>query len=212
MADLSALRQEYTLTGLKETDVAGDPVRQFEAWFAQAEAAGVIEPNAMTLATADSAGFPSARTVLLKGADSRGFVFFTNYESAKGRELATNPRVTLVFPWLALERQVIVRGTVSQVSREETDAYFQSRPQGSQLGAWASAQSTLVPDRTALEDNLKRMEDRFAGQVVPTPPHWGGFRVKPIAIEFWQGRRNRLHDRLRYRREGDSWVIERLSP
>lgn len=212
MTSFASLRKDYALAGLLEKDLARDPFRQFDRWFQEAEAAKVIEPNAMTLATATADGTPSARTVLLKGVDGRGFVFFTNYESRKGRELAANARASLVFPWLALERQVIVAGTVASVSREETDAYFQSRPLGSQLGAWASAQSTVVPSRASLEDNLKAIETRYAGTRVPTPPHWGGYRVAPLTVEFWQGRRNRLHDRLRYRRTGEAWVIERLAP
>lgn len=212
MPDIAALRKEYALAGLSESDASPEPFSQFDRWFSEAQDAGVIEPNAMTLATADAAGFPSARTVLLKGLDERGFVFYTNYDSAKGRELTANPRATLVFPWLALERQVIVRGTVAQVSREQTEDYFQSRPQGSQFGAWASAQSEIVPDRAALEENLKQVEQRFASEPITAPPHWGGFRVSPVSVEFWQGRRNRLHDRLRYRRTGDTWVVERLSP
>lgn len=212
MTSFASLRKDYALAGLLEKDLARDPFRQFDRWFQEAEAAKVIEPNAMTLATATADGTPSARTVLLKGVDGRGFVFFTNYESRKGRELAANARASLVFPWLALERQVIVAGTVASVSREETDAYFQSRPLGSQLGAWASAQSTVVPSRASLEDNLKAIETRYAGTRVPTPPHWGGYRVAPLTVEFWQGRRNRLHDRLRYRRAGEAWVIERLAP
>lgn len=212
MPNLADLRQEYALAGLDEEGIAQDPFEQFERWFEEARSAGVIEPNAMTLATADADGFPAARTVLLKGVDKRGFTFFTNYESTKGRELAANPRATLVFPWLALERQVIVRGSVSRVAQEETDAYFQSRPEGSQLGAWASAQSTLVPDRQALEHNLAAAKERFAAGPIPTPPHWGGFRVSPIAVEFWQGRPSRLHDRLRYRKSDPGWVIERFSP
>jgi len=212
MPDVAALRKEYALAGLSESDAAAEPFEQFDRWFSEAQAAGIIEPNAMTLATADAAGFPSARTVLLKGIDERGFVFYTNYHSAKGRELTANPRATLVFPWLALERQVIVRGTIAQISREETEAYFQSRPRGSQLGAWASVQSEVIPDRSTLEDLLQQFTERFEQEPITAPPHWGGIRVNPISVEFWQGRRNRLHDRLRYRCEGNSWVIERLSP
>lgn len=212
MSSLADLRKDYSLAGLLEKDLARDPFRQFDAWFREAEAAKLNEPNAMTLATASADGTPSARTVLLKGVDGRGFVFFTNYESHKGRDLAANPRASLLFPWLELERQVIVCGTVAKVSREESDAYFQSRPIGSQLGAWASAQSTIVPSRELLEANLKAIKDRYAGCAVPTPPHWGGYRVSPTTVDFWQGRRNRLHDRLRYRRTSDGWVIERLAP
>jgi len=167
----------------------------------------------MTVATATKDGRPSARTALLKGVDGRGFVFFTNYESRKGRELATNPHATLVFPWLALERQVIVEGTVTKASREESEAYFHSRPHASQLGAWVSQQSSIVANRAVLEDGYKAVERKYAGQTVPIPPHWGGFRLSPERVEFWQGRRSRLHDRLRYVREKDgSWSVERLSP
>jgi len=212
MSPLADLRKDYSLAGLHERNLARDPFRQFDQWFGEAEAAKLNEPNAMTLATSNHEGMPSARTVLLKGVDGRGFTFFTNYESLKGRDLAANPRASLVFPWLELERQVIIAGTVTKVSREESDAYFQSRPLGSQLGAWASAQSTIVPDRDTLEASLNAIKTRYAGQIVPTPPHWGGYRVSPTTVDFWQGRRNRLHDRLRYRRTDDGWTIERLAP
>jgi pyridoxamine 5'-phosphate oxidase len=212
MSSLADHRKDYSLAGLLEKDLARDPFRQFDAWFREAEAAKLNEPNAMTLATVSGEGIPSARTVLLKGVDGRGFVFFTNYESHKGRDLTANTRASLVFPWLELERQVLVSGTVTKVSREETDAYFQTRPIGSQLGAWTSAQSTIVPGRESLEANLRIIKERYAGTNVPTPPHWGGYRVSPHSVEFWQGRRNRLHDRLRYRRTPDGWVIERLAP
>jgi pyridoxamine 5'-phosphate oxidase len=210
---LAEHRKDYSLAGLLEKDLARDPFRQFEKWFQEAEGAKVIEPNAMTVATATKDGRPSARTALLKGVDGRGFVFFTNYESRKGRELATNPHATLVFPWLALERQVIVEGTVTKASREESEAYFHSRPHASQLSAWVSQQSSIVANRAVLEDGYKAVERKYAGQTVPIPPHWGGFRLSPERVEFWQGRRSRLHDRLRYVREKDgSWSVERLSP
>ena len=210
---LADLRKEYSLAGLKEKDLAKDPFSQFDKWFQEAEAAKISEPNAMTLATATRDGRPSARTVLLKGVDGRGFVFYTNYESRKGREIDGNPRAALVFPWVSLERQVMVNGTVIKVSREEAEAYFHSRPLASQLGAWASAQSSIIAGRSGLEENMKAVEKKYAGQIVPLPPFWGGFRVVPETVEFWQGRRSRLHDRLRYRRETDgSWIIERLSP
>jgi len=210
---LADLRKDYCLAGLAEKDLARDPFRQFEKWFQEAEAAKLTEPNAMTLATVSRDGVPSARTVLLKGVDGRGFVFYTNYESRKGRELESNPRATLVFPWIALERQVTIEGTVAKVSREASEAYFQSRPLLSQLSAWVSQQSSILSGRKALEDTMKDVEKKYAGQVVPLPPHWGGYRLDPQTVEFWQGRRSRLHDRLRYRRSADrSWVVERLAP
>lgn len=214
MSSLADLRKDYSLAGLLEKDLAKDPFRQFDKWFQEAEAAKLIEPNAMTLATTGPDGRPSARTVLLKGIDGRGFVFFTNYESRKGRELTNIPRATLLFPWLALERQVTVEGAVSRVSREESEAYFHSRPRASQLGAWVSAQSSLITGRAVLEDSLKALDQKYAGKEIPLPPFWGGFRVNPETVEFWQGRRSRLHDRLRYRRDAKSgeWSVERLAP
>jgi pyridoxamine 5'-phosphate oxidase len=214
MPSLADLRKDYSLAGLLEKDLAKDPFRQFEKWFQEAEAAKLIEPNAMTLATTGADGRPSARTVLLKGVDGRGFVFFTNYESRKGRELAHIPRASLVFPWLALERQVVVEGAVTRVSREESEAYFHSRPRASQLGAWVSQQSGVITGRSVLEDSMKALEEKYAGKEVPLPPHWGGFRVAPETVEFWQGRRGRLHDRLRFRRDSKTgeWSVERLAP
>lgn len=214
MSSLADLRKDYSLAGLLEKDLAKDPFRQFDKWFQEAEAAKLIEPNAMTLATTGPDGRPSARTVLLKGIDGRGFVFFTNYESRKGRELTNIPRATLLFPWLALERQVTVEGAVARVSREESEAYFHSRPRASQLGAWVSAQSSLITGRAVLEDSLKALDQKYAGKEIPLPPFWGGFRVNPETVEFWQGRRSRLHDRLRYRRDPKSgeWSVERLAP
>lgn len=210
---LADLRKEYSLAGLAEKDLARDPFRQFEKWFQEAEASKLVEPNAMVLSTAARDGRPSGRTVLLKNVDGRGFVFYTNYESRKGRELDGNPRASLVFPWFAFERQVIVEGTVTKVTREESEAYFHSRPLASQLAAWASSQSSILPNRKAIEEAMKDVERKYAGQVVPLPPYWGGFRVVPETVEFWQGRRNRLHDRLRYRRAADgSWSVERLAP
>ena len=210
---LADLRKDYTLAGLAEKDLARDPFRQFEKWFQEAEAAKLAEPNAMTLATASPDGRPSARTVLLKGLDGRGFVFYSNYESRKGRELALNTRVALVFPWIALERQVLIEGTVTTVAREESAAYFHSRPRASQLGAWVAQQSSVIPGRATLEEAMKALEKKHAGAEIPLPPNWGGYRVAPETIEFWQGRRSRLHDRLRYRRDKEgSWLVERLSP
>jgi pyridoxamine 5'-phosphate oxidase len=209
---LADLRKEYSLAGLVEKDLARDPFRQFERWFQETEAAKIPEPNAMTLATATRDGRPSARTVLLKGLDGRGFVFFSNYLSRKGRELEANPVATLLFPWVALERQVIVEGTIAKVAREESETYFHSRPRASQLGAWVSQQSSIIPGRAVLEESMKSLEQKYAGQDVPLPPHWGGWRLAPETVEFWQGRRNRLHDRLRYRRDKDGWLIERLAP
>jgi pyridoxamine 5'-phosphate oxidase len=210
---LADQRKEYSLAGLAEKDVARDPFRQFEKWFQEAEAAKIHEPNAAVLATATKDGRPSARTVLLKGIDGRGFVFYTNYNSRKGRELEANARGAYLFPWFALERQVIVEGAVARITREESEAYFHSRPRASQLSAWASAQSSIISSREELESAMKSVEKKFTGVEAPLPPNWGGFRISPDSVEFWQGRRSRLHDRLRYRREADgSWVIERLAP
>lgn len=213
---LAELRRDYSLSGLAERDLQRDPFRQFEAWFQEAEAAKIPEPNAMVLSTADAAGVPSARCVLLKGLDGRGFVFFSNYESRKGREIEANPRATLLFPWIALERQVIVEGPLRRITREETAAYFHSRPRASQLAAWVSRQSSVVPDRASLETAMRVLEERHSGGAVPVPPHWGGYRLAPMAVEFWQGRRSRLHDRLRYRRDSETpgapWTVERLAP
>jgi pyridoxamine 5'-phosphate oxidase len=209
---LADQRKEYSLAGLSEKDLARDPFRQFEKWFQEAEAAKIHEPNAAILATAAKDGSPSARTVLLKGIDGRGFVFYTNYNSRKGRELEANPRAAYLFPWFALERQVIVEGSVAKIAREESEAYFHSRPRASQLAAWASAQSSIISGREELESAMKAVEKKYSGVEAPLPPNWGGFRIAPDSVEFWQGRRSRLHDRLRYRRDGTSWTIERLAP
>ena len=210
---LADMRKDYGLAGLLEKDLAKNPFAQFEKWFQEAEAAKLTEPNAMSLATVGRDGRPSVRTVLLKHCDGRGFVFYTNYESRKGRELADNDRASLLFPWVALERQVIAEGVISRVSREEADVYFHSRPRTSQLAAWASPQSTVIAGRAVIEESYRAVEKKYEGREVPLPPQWGGFRLAPETVEFWQGRRSRLHDRLRYRREsGGDWTVERLAP
>jgi pyridoxamine 5'-phosphate oxidase len=212
-SNLADLRESYMLSGLLESEMDADPIAQFESWFEQARAAKLLEANAMTLATASSDGVPSARIVLLKGLSADGFVFYTNYESQKGRELDENPRAALVFYWGGLERQVRIQGNVSRVTREESESYFQSRPQGHRLGAWASRQSTVISGRPVLEEKLHALEAEYGDKEVPLPDYWGGYSVKPQAIEFWQGRPNRLHDRIRYRLAGESgWTMERLSP
>ncbi len=198
---------------MDETTVAADPIAQFALWYDEARAAEIVEPNAMTVATVGADGTPSARVVLLKGVDADGFLFYTNYESRKGRELAANPRAALVFFWAELERQVRVVGTASRVSRAESQRYFESRPRGSRLGAWASSQSEVIAGRAVLAERMSELEQRYADQDIPLPPYWGGLRVRPATIEFWQGRPNRLHDRLRYTRNpNDTWTIERLAP
>lgn len=209
---IADLRREYARARLDEGQVSADPLAEFGRWFTQAQEAQVLEPNAMTLATATRDGIPSARIVLLKGYDERGFVFFTDYRSQKGTELEQNPQASLVFFWPELERQVRISGPVSVVSRDESEAYFQTRPRPSQLSTWVSSQSQVIAGRKLLEDGVKKVEGQFPGQV-PLPPHWGGFRVTPETVEFWQGRESRLHDRLRYlRKKGGGWQVERLSP
>lgn len=209
---LADLRREYTLASLDLADVASDPLQQFARWFDDAQRAEIVEPNAMTLATCASDGAPSARIVLLKEVGPGGFVFFTDYRSRKGRDLADNPRAALCFFWKEIERQVRIDGTTSRVSPEESAAYFRSRPAGSRVGAWASVQSAVIPDRAWLEGEVARVAERYREGEVPLPPHWGGYRVRPVEMEFWQGRESRLHDRIRYRLDGDAWVRERLSP
>jgi pyridoxamine 5'-phosphate oxidase len=207
------MRREYMRAELTEDAAAADPVRQLAAWLEEAAAAGVTEPNAMTLATASADGVPSARMVLLKGVDDRGLVFYTNYGSRKGDELAANPRAALVLYWAPLERQVRVEGRVEKVSREESAAYFASRPRGSRLGALASPQSAVVAGRSVLEERLAELETAHPGGDVPLPDNWGGYLVVPEVVELWQGRPNRLHDRLRYRADGrGGWIRERLAP
>ncbi|MFD7468268.1 pyridoxamine 5'-phosphate oxidase [Streptomyces tendae] len=213
--DLASMRKQYRAEGLSETELATTPVEQFARWFKQAATdGGLFEPNAMVVSTADAEGRPSSRTVLLKHFDAQGFVFYTNYDSRKARELDANPYVSLLFPWHPMARQVVVTGVARRTGRDETAAYFRTRPHGSQLGAWASAQSAVVAGRRALDAAYAELAARYPeGEQVPVPPHWGGFRVVPEAVEFWQGRENRLHDRLRYVAEGGgSWRVERLSP
>lgn len=213
-ASLADLRQTYARASFTEADARPDPFEQFQAWFADAIAAGVHEPNAMTLATATADGRPSARTVLLKGADARGFAFYTNLDSYKARELTANPHAALVFWWFPLERQVRIEGHVERVSDNEADAYYASRPRGSRLGAWASPQSQPLASRAALDAHLAAIEERFAdAEAIPRPPFWGGFRVVPERFEFWQGRPSRLHDRLAYTPDNSGgWTITRLAP
>jgi len=200
------------LEELIEENVHSDPFRQFEIWFRQAEETVTRLPNAMALATAGRDGKPSVRMVLLKGFDDRGFVFYTNYESQKAGELADNPQASLLFYWSEFGRQIRITGAVTKVSREESEAYFRTRPLDSQLGAWASRQSEVIPSRTLLDDRARDLAREYEGRAVPTPPFWGGYRLSPDSIEFWQERPGRLHDRLRYRQEGVRWVLERLQP
>ncbi|WP_433573828.1 pyridoxamine 5'-phosphate oxidase [Streptomyces sp. CA-251247] len=207
------MREHYRSTPLLETDLAPTPMEQFARWFAQAASAGLHEPNAMVVSTATPDGRPSSRTVLLKQYDSQGFVFYTNYRSRKGREIAANAYVSVLFPWHPIARQVVVTGTATRIGRDETVAYFRTRPHGSQLGAWASAQSSVIGSREELIRTYEELAARHPeGEQVPAPPEWGGYRVEPETVEFWQGHVNRLHDRLRFTSRDGGWDIERLSP
>jgi pyridoxamine 5'-phosphate oxidase len=209
--DVAELRRNYTRDGLRRNDLDPDPVGQFRRWFTDAVAAELVEPNAMVLSTTDGRR-PSSRTVLLKAYDERGFVFFTNYESRKARDIAAQAEVSLLFPWYPLERQVGLLGKAERISAAESLAYFASRPHGSRLGAWVSQQSTVINSRKLLEMKWEEVKRKFSEGEVPLPSFWGGFRVVPVEFEFWQGRENRLHDRFRYVRSGASWAIERLAP
>ncbi|MEM1324781.1 MAG: pyridoxamine 5'-phosphate oxidase [Bacteroidota bacterium] len=212
--NIQDLREDYQQSHLLLADVNPCPVEQFNVWFEQAVAANIKEPNAMTLATANQSGRPSARIVLLKGVTENSFVFYTNYDSGKGRDLAQNPYAALVFNWLELEKQIRIEGEVRKLDRDASEAYFQSRPKGSQIGAWASPQSRIIPDRSVLEDKAKALKEEYLHEEqLPCPPHWGGFEVIPDRIEFWQGRSSRLHDRIAYALQVDgSWRIDRLAP
>jgi pyridoxamine 5'-phosphate oxidase len=212
MSSIADLRREYSTRALTEDQADRDPIRQFSAWFAEAAKAELLDVNAMTLATVSASGDPDARIVLLKGFDDTGFVFFTNYGSAKGQDLAAHPRACLLFFWVELERQVRITGSVTKVSAAESEEYFHSRPVASQLGAWTSAQSTPIAERAQLEKRYAELAAQYEGQVVPLPAFWGGYRVFPERIEFWQGRESRLHDRLLYTRHAGGWSIDRLSP
>ncbi|MES2003846.1 MAG: pyridoxamine 5'-phosphate oxidase [Bacteroidota bacterium] len=210
---IADIRTDYKMLSLNEADVAANAIDQFTRWWDDAVKSEIEEVNAMTLATATLHGLPSARIVLLKDYDQRGFIFFTNYESHKGRELEQNPRASLVFFWKELERQVRIEGLVEKVPAAESEAYFQSRPAGSRIGAWASPQSNVIAGREVIEKNAAELENKFADGNIPRPEHWGGYLVKPVSIEFWQGRSNRLHDRIKYILEGNGhWRIERLAP
>ncbi|WP_142453213.1 pyridoxamine 5'-phosphate oxidase [Gracilimonas mengyeensis] len=210
--NLQALRQEYSKHALDESDVDANPIHQFESWLTEALESQVPEPNAMTLATVDAKSKPHARIMLLKGVDERGFIFYTNYGSDKGSDLESNPNAALCFLWLELERQVRVEGLIEKLPREESKEYFHSRPHASQLGALASNQSEVVENREYLEKKIESLEGEYAEGEVPMPDTWGGYVLKPTAVEFWQGRRSRLHDRVKYERAGDDWIIKRLSP
>lgn len=210
---IAALREDYRAKTLEIAEVKKDPIQQFNEWFQEALDSKVKEANAMIVATVDSEGKPSARTVLLKGFDEKGFIFYTNYDSQKGQELARNPNIAVVFLWKDLERQIRIDGRAKKITREASLKYFQSRPKGSQIGAWASPQSQVIPDRSILEDNVKQLKERYKREEnLPLPEHWGGYQIEPQVMEFWQGRSSRLHDRIRYQLAGGIWKIDRLAP
>jgi pyridoxamine 5'-phosphate oxidase len=211
-SDIAAIRKDYRLAELDETCVGDNPLSFFGKWFIEAQSSEVAEVNAMTLATADKDNKPHARIVLLKGLDETGFVFFTNYKSAKGSDIDANPYAALVFFWQELERQVRVEGMVEKITEAESDTYFHSRPEGSKLGAWSSPQSEIINGRAFLDENYKTVIEKFAGGEINRPPYWGGYRVIPTSIEFWQGRSNRMHDRIKFTRSGSSWKRVRLAP
>jgi len=210
--DISDLRREYMYAGLSRDDLEDDPVAQFEQWFLDAQTNGLDNPNALSLATADKTGMPSLRTVLLKAFDEKGFVFYTNYGSRKAREIEANPQAAMLFHWLEFDRQVKIQGPVSRVGAAESLKYFASRPRGSQIGAWCSEQSSPIGSRTLLMQAYESMKSKFADGEIPLPDFWGGYRVEPVRIEFWQGRENRLHDRFEYVRDASAWKIQRLAP
>ena len=211
MKSIADIRKDYSQQSFSENEADTNPIQQFAQWWNEAVASEIDEVNAMTLATADAGGKPSARIVLLKDFDEKGFVFFTNYESQKGKELLANPHACLVFFWKELERQVRIEGVAEKISAAESDEYFFSRPAGSRIGAWASPQSSVINNRNILDENVKKFENEF-GENIPRPPHWGGYRVAPSLIEFWQGRSNWLHDRIRYKKEDRCWKMDRLAP
>ena len=213
MNKIAGIRKDYQLQTLSEKDVCADPIQQFSKWWQEAVQSEIDEVNALTLATSSLQGKPSARIVLLKGYDTKGFLFFTNYESTKGNELAENPQASMVFFWKELQRQVRIEGSIEKVSPEESDEYFSSRPAGSRISAWASPQSKVITNRTEIENKVEKYQAAYADGNIPRPPYWGGYRLKPLQIEFWQGRANRLHDRIQYTIQKDnSWKIERLAP